>query len=1262
MAQGHIAKAAGLLLALSWAAFAQLNQNCTVSVLNRTVQVNADGSWVLPNVPANFGQVKARATCVQNGQTIFGESAFFTVTANNAVNLPTINLGSVTPIPVSLSITSSATSLTTAGQIAQLTVTATYPDGSTQNVAAATAGTNYTTSNAAIASIDANGNVTAVSSGTVVIQANNDGATGIIAIPIVLAGSSHQGIPDSWALSYGLNPLDPTLAAEDPDHDGLTNLQEFMLGTNPINPDTDGDGLTDGAEVNVYHTNPLLPDTDGDKIPDGIEVQTGTDPLNPNSYDLKKATATSILTPPSFTLSLSVANPVQSVQLDWKVNLIDGKTTLDLTADPRTSYATSAPTICNFQAQPGMVFSGSNTGTCTIAISQNTLSVTDTGTVTNSNPTEISTLNVPGAVAVDVAGNFAYVVTGTNGLVVVDVTNRTQPRTRGTITGIGNAQAVRASGLGVFVADTTGFLRVIQAQNPDAPTLVSSFAIAGSPKALALHGSTVVVAAQAGGVSLVNIGNLASPSLIARFAVPSSAVGVDFDPASGLVAVAMGTAGLQIADISNPSSPRLRGFLSGGNVQRALLRLPAALLADESRSVTAVDLSNPDSPALSVSLASNLGGVPVDIAAFGNVAMTADITFGRAVPVISIANPLQPSTVAFLTLPTPGYSSSVALDIANGYLIVPALNLLRISQYQTIVDNYEIPPTVSITSPAAGTTLIQGQTITISANATDDVAVASVNFLMNGQVAYTTAASPYQFIYTVPANATAVTFGATAVDYGNNVGTAATLTLPVIPDPLTTVTGIVLDQSGTPVAGATVTALEYSATTASDGTFTIAQVPTILGNIQVTATTLNGAGTSVGGVSASVAPVLAGITNVGTITVFPSPVITSLGIKSALAGSQVTLKISGTTLAAPTTFAFQPPASQPIGLQVASTAPDGTSATLMVSPPAAGAFGTFALVAANPAGNSGAAITPINRFTVVNPTSTTDTDGDGLLDALEAMIGTDPLNPDTDGDGFSDGVEIVSDSDPLDPTCTPLNCRRGARELEGVPYSAANSAGSTKIPDEADGLISILNIIGTTAKPTELDAVPYSVSNGAGSKNTPNELNALFSALNSSGSKSVPNEINSLFSVLNGAGGAVPPNELDSSLFSVNNTPTNMTRQPARSGPSSSSASASEPPDQNPRASLPPEIDTDGDGLSDSVERMLGTDPLNPDTDGDGYPDGLEVALGSNPLDPNSVPDISPPVFITLPLPEPTQPAKGEKAKNVVKILPPRRRSVFNWR
>jgi hypothetical protein len=71
----------------------------------------------------------------------------------------------------------------------------------------------------------------------------------------------------------------------DSDGDGLTDGDEVNVhGTNPLNPDSDGDGLSDGQEVNTYFTDPLNPDSDGDGLTDGDEVNThGTDPLDPDT-------------------------------------------------------------------------------------------------------------------------------------------------------------------------------------------------------------------------------------------------------------------------------------------------------------------------------------------------------------------------------------------------------------------------------------------------------------------------------------------------------------------------------------------------------------------------------------------------------------------------------------------------------------------------------------------------------------------------------------------------------------------------------------------------------------------------------------------------------------------------------------------------------------------------------------------------------------------------------------------------------------------
>ena len=72
--------------------------------------------------------------------------------------------------------------------------------------------------------VNADGLVTAGSSGTAVISAMNEGALGLVMIRVVLTGDSDgDRIPDDVELDNGLNPNDAVDALLDSDGDGLTN-------------------------------------------------------------------------------------------------------------------------------------------------------------------------------------------------------------------------------------------------------------------------------------------------------------------------------------------------------------------------------------------------------------------------------------------------------------------------------------------------------------------------------------------------------------------------------------------------------------------------------------------------------------------------------------------------------------------------------------------------------------------------------------------------------------------------------------------------------------------------------------------------------------------------------------------------------------------------------------------------------------------------------------------------------------------------------
>jgi hypothetical protein len=783
---------------------AQLDDSCMVSAFNRTTPVAADGTWVLPNVPADLGVVRVRATCLHSGSVQSGTSSLIQVPANDVIAVGDITFQNPVPIPATLSLTAATTQLAARGQTLQLVAQATYADGTTGDVTLATTGTNYRTSNPAIATVDGNGLVTAQASGVAIVSAVNEGALALLRLQVVLSGSSvGDGIPDDWKIAHGLDPNDPLVAYEDPDQDGLTNLEEYQYGTDPNNPDTDGDGLSDGDEVHVYHTNPLLWDTDGDGISDGVEVKTGSDPLDIHSFNLAAALSSITASPASFRLIFNTVDGQSSRQLQAVGNVIDGRTIDMFRPLYQTAVTSSDLTVASFGPEPGRVYAGQN-GTATVTVGNSGHTASTSVTVQSFSPTALAYLPLPGFLnAVEVAGNTAYVAAGAAGLEVVDVSSLPGPRLVGSLLLPGNANDVRVAGTVAYVAGGDALVTV-DVGDPTHPVRKAVLPIpGGNAVRLAIGGNLAYVADAAYGLRILDVGNPAQPQTVGALALPGAPRGVSLTGAEAVVA--LGDQGVAVVDVSNPAAPLLRGAtptlspVAGGVAARGHLAYVAAGHPEGTYGgLHVVELVDPTTPADVGASFDGLGATRVVLE--DHFALASQFFLADQAPIFDIGV-VPPVYTAALDLSTaPGADARRGTDIAvrQGAVFVTANEALAdfgstgvgglyTGLYRLPVDAGTNPPTVAITAPAPGASVKELVPLTVTADAHDEVAITSVAFLINGAVVDTAYKPPYQTTFAVPVGQATLHLTAVATSVSGALATAEeTLAVVGNPGPVTT--------------------------------------------------------------------------------------------------------------------------------------------------------------------------------------------------------------------------------------------------------------------------------------------------------------------------------------------------------------------------------------------------------------------------------------------------------------------------------------------
>lgn len=268
-----------------------------------------------------------------------------------------------------------------------------------------------------------------------------------------------------------------------------------------------------------------------------------------------------------------------------------------------------------------------------------------------------------GAMDIAVAKGFAFLASGTNGLVVLSVTNPAAPERLGNFATAGPVGRLSvAKGL-AFLAEGSAGVQIVSVTNPANPVLVGDYDTPGSAGDIAVQGNLACVADGKAGLLILDIGNPARPYVVGSYQTNFTADHVCLAGNNAVVSspyreILPGTnvAGLFVIDISDPAHPSEVGRLplGIGNLDvRDQLIFGIAM-----NSLRVITITNPAQPLVigtfdhygSNSVSPRLGISAADVRVVNDLAYVAGSADGQSsLYVLDVRDPTEPIPVGYYT-------------------------------------------------------------------------------------------------------------------------------------------------------------------------------------------------------------------------------------------------------------------------------------------------------------------------------------------------------------------------------------------------------------------------------------------------------------------------------------------------------------------------------------------------------------------------------------------------------------------------------------